>query len=975
MNRPCRDFQNNLTPHLAGELQPAAEKRLLAHLQACPDCQAALAELQPAFEEIRQTLSAAAGEQPRLSPDRRTRILNAARQAAAREYTFADRLARWMDAGFRPSYRIVANAAVILLIVGVLSGLLLPSLSMTRERGRRTAAMNAEKQRIMVETLAREEAEPAMLELQKLEDLPTVVDSISIPAPVAPSPVTGPVGADDFMSGFAMGDVSGSVERKRAAKSDRSDRSDGSDKSDLSYETVVHAVPSEPAPAAAGKPTSTLSLDAPLPTKSPIIFKGLWTGRSNKGRELKSGEKDELNADRDGDITVTVEPATPPVSQPEPTPAPGASTMGRGLIASGPAGGRRSGARDELREKITAGTADGYTIVNGLAKAPKNEESASRSESGKQAGLGDIQAPGWHEGTVGGLVGQSGNGGGGVALGGKLGVTAGDKLALDNQTIKAEVAGSTELAYNFHFSDAETEANGRKAIEKKLSLGAAKGTDEDHKPNTEIKKDTDSDGGLLVSGARGNWENKSEFKALEKKEREAANLFRAYGVNPYVETAKQPFSTFAIDVDTASYTFTRNNLLQGRLPPPESVRTEEIVNFFDYHYSPPPADAMFAVHSQCAPSPFRPGQQLLRIGVKARRLGREENRASVLTFAIDTSGSMSSPERLGLVQQSLALLVDRLSPDDRVAIVQFDSHARLVLDYTRAADKARILAAIRALQTSGSTNLEEGMRLAYESARRAFQPGAGNRVLLLSDGAANLGGSTAEEILAVVADSRRQGIFCSVYGVGRGGLNDAMLESLANKGDGAYVYLDSLAEARRVFVDELAASLNTVAADVKIQVEFAPARVEQYRQIGYENRQLKKEDFRNDAIDAGEVGSGQSVTALYELGLAAGSRGPLGVVRIRYRDLRTGRIEEIAAPLSESMLTPSFSQAEPAFQLAACAAEWAEILRGSPYAEGDDPRELATLLRRAALQYALDGRVQECVRLVETTAQLKRESR
>ena len=461
-------------------------------------------------------------------------------------------------------------------------------------------------------------------------------------------------------------------------------------------------------------------------------------------------------------------------------------------------------------------------------------------------------------------------------------------------------------------------------------------------------------------------------ESREKKEHDSVSLFRAYGVNPTVETAKQPFSTFSIDVDTASYTFTRNSLLQGRLPPPEAVRTEEIVNFFDYHYSPPPAEALFAVHSQCAPAPFRPGQQLLRIGVKARHLGREENRHAVLTFAIDTSGSMSSPERLGLVQQALRLLVDKLSPEDVVGLVQFDNHARLVLDYTRASDKARILKAINALQTSGSTNLEEGMRLAYESARRAFQPGAGNRVLLLSDGAANLGSATADEILAVVADSRRQGIFCSVYGVGRGGLNDAMLETLANKGDGSYVYLDSLDEARRVFVDDLSATLNTVAADVKIQVEFTPSRVEQYRQLGYENRQLKKEDFRDNAIDAGEVGSGQSVTALYELGLAPGSRGPLGVVRIRYRDLRTGRIEEIAAPLAESMLVPAFDQAEPAFQLAACAAEWAEILRGSPYAAGDEASDVAGRLRRAALAFALDSRVQELLRLVETTSQLKR---
>jgi Ca-activated chloride channel family protein len=460
--------------------------------------------------------------------------------------------------------------------------------------------------------------------------------------------------------------------------------------------------------------------------------------------------------------------------------------------------------------------------------------------------------------------------------------------------------------------------------------------------------------------------------APAKPEGPQPSTFRAFGVNDFVETAQQPFSTFSIDVDSAAYSLARNFLNQGQLPPAEAVRTEEIVNTFDYHDTPP-AGALFAVRSECAPSPFGPGLQLLRIGVKARHLGREENRRAVLTFLIDTSGSMSTPDRLGLVKQALRLLVDRLAPDDLVALIQFDSHARLVLDYTRAADKARILQAIAAIQTSGSTNLEEGMRTAYECARRAYQPGAGNRVLILSDGAANLGSSTAEDILAVVAESRKQGIFCSVYGVGRGGYNDVMLEALANKGDGAYVYLDTIDEARRVFVDDLAATLNTVAADVKIQVEFNPARIKVYRQLGYENRKLRKEDFRNDAIDAGEVGSGQAVTALYELSLVPNApHGPFGTVHVRYRDTATGKISEIASPLAESMMRPRLADASPTFKLAAGAAEFAEILRGSPYAEDGDLAEVASLLRPVALDYSLDTRVQELLRLVEKAAVLKR---
>ncbi|MFO7534498.1 MAG: von Willebrand factor type A domain-containing protein, partial [Kiritimatiellia bacterium] len=434
--------------------------------------------------------------------------------------------------------------------------------------------------------------------------------------------------------------------------------------------------------------------------------------------------------------------------------------------------------------------------------------------------------------------------------------------------------------------------------------------------------------------------------------------------------ARQPFSTFSIDVDTASYTLARNYLNQGQLPPPEAVRTEEIVNFFDYSYTPP-AEALFAVHAECAPSPFGPGLRLLRLGVKARRLGREENRRAVLTFAVDTSGSMSAPDRLGLIKQALHLLAERLAPNDLVALVQFDSTARLVLDYTPASDKARFLAAVDALQTSGSTDLEQGARLAYACARRAFQPGAGNRVLLLSDGSANLGGSTAEEILAVAADSRRQGILCSVYGVGRGGFNDVMLETLANRGDGSYVFLDSIQEARRVFVDELAATLNTVAADVKIQVEFNPGRVALYRQLGYENRRLRTEDFRNDAVDAGEVGSGQSVTALYELTTPPETgRGPLAVIRVRFRNLLTGRTEEIAAPVPDSLIRARLADTDASFKLAAGAAEFAELLRGSPFASDGRYADVARLLRPVALEYALDPRVRELLGLVEKAAAL-----
>jgi len=454
--------------------------------------------------------------------------------------------------------------------------------------------------------------------------------------------------------------------------------------------------------------------------------------------------------------------------------------------------------------------------------------------------------------------------------------------------------------------------------------------------------------------------------------------FKAVGVNPFHTAAERPFSTFSIDVDTAAYTVTRNYMSQGFLPPAESVRTEEFVNFFDYAYKPA-KHATFRVYAECAPSRFGRGLHLLKIGIKGRRLGREEQRRAVLTLLIDTSGSMGKPDRLALIKKSLRMLVDKLAPRDLVAIVQYSSHARLVLEHTPVARKERILGVIDGMQCSGSTNLEEGMTRAYSVASRSFVGGAENRVLLLSDGAANLGTLAAADILKKIEKCRKQGIYCSVFGFGIGTYDDTMLETLANKGNGNYAFIDSDDEAKRVFVDDLGATLNTIAADVKIQVEFNPERVRRYRQLGYENRQLKKEDFRNDAVDAGEVGSGQSVTALYELELkgtgswrstvnsqrpVVGKRDELAVVRVRYRRVDTGKVEEIQQRITDSDILEHFKAAPARFRLAACVAEFAEILRVSPFAAGSDCEDVAADLRPVALELELDGRVQELLRMV-----------
>ena len=445
---------------------------------------------------------------------------------------------------------------------------------------------------------------------------------------------------------------------------------------------------------------------------------------------------------------------------------------------------------------------------------------------------------------------------------------------------------------------------------------------------------------------------------------------RGYGVNPFVTVAEDPISTFAVDVDTASYTLVRAHLLRGRLPPPEAVRTEQIVNYFDYGYRAPRRTA-FAVETTLAPTSFGEGR-LLRIGVHGRRLGRDEHRPAVLTFVVDTSGSMDAPDRWGLARESLGLLLDGLGAEDRVAIVQVDSQARLLLPHTPAAERTAIEAVLDSMQCSGATQLEEGIRLGYQVAADGYADGAVNRVILLSDGAANLGSADPEEVLAMLETYRGRGIHCSVFGFGTGTYNDPMLEQLANRGGGPYRFVDSLEEARRLFVDELSTTLQVLASDVKIQVEFDPARVTSYRQLGYENRQLTREQSRDVRVDAGDVGSGESMTALYEVLPTAETGGPLGVVRLRFRDTDSGEVRELAHPIAADG-EPTFEAADTQFRLAAAAAEFAEILRGSPFAEDGSHQAVAEVLRPVAMELQSDARVQELLRLVQRADELMRE--
>ena len=327
----------------------------------------------------------------------------------------------------------------------------------------------------------------------------------------------------------------------------------------------------------------------------------------------------------------------------------------------------------------------------------------------------------------------------------------------------------------------------------------------------------------------------------------------------------EALSTFSIDVDTASYANVRRHLMNGALPSAGAVRIEELINYFDYAYPQPSGAAPFSVTTDVLACPWDARRQLVRIGLKGREVHRHERKDSHLVFLIDVSGSMSSPDKLPLVQRSLRLLTEQLDVRDRVSIVVYAGNEGLVLAPTNGRERGAILAAIDELQSGGSTNGGAGIRLAYKTAREHMVEGGVNRVILCTDGDFNVGTTSRDELVKLVEEERRSGVFLSVLGFGTGNLKDSSIEQLADKGNGAYAYIDSVAEARKVLVEQMSGTLEAIAKDVKIQVEFNPARVQAWRQIGYENRALAHQDFADDTKDAGEIGAGHTVTALYEI--------------------------------------------------------------------------------------------------------------
>ena len=410
--------------------------------------------------------------------------------------------------------------------------------------------------------------------------------------------------------------------------------------------------------------------------------------------------------------------------------------------------------------------------------------------------------------------------------------------------------------------------------------------------------------------------------------------FKGAGTNPFIDTEDDHLSTFGMDVDTGSYSITRRYLMDGYLPPPEAVRVEEFVNSFDYNLDPPSEDA-FAIHIDGAPSKFGEGKrlQLLRIGLRGRVIPDEHRKDATLTFVIDVSGSMEKENRLELVKKALTVLVDQLRPTDKVGIVVYGSRGRLVLPHTGIEQRSKILSTINALKPGGSTNAEEGLRIGYDLAWRNASVNHINRVILCSDGVANVGNTGPDAILKEIRTYVDKGITLSMVGFGMGNYNDVLMERLADTGNGSYAYVDTLSEAKRIFVENLTGTLQVIAKDAKIQVDFNPEVVSRFRLLGYENRRLDHEQFRDDAVDAGEVGSGHQVTALYEVKLHPETTGKLATVSIRYADADNDRVNEVSKDISVSQLHKSFDAAPATFRLAAAVAEFAEILRESYWAK------------------------------------------
>jgi Ca-activated chloride channel homolog len=449
-------------------------------------------------------------------------------------------------------------------------------------------------------------------------------------------------------------------------------------------------------------------------------------------------------------------------------------------------------------------------------------------------------------------------------------------------------------------------------------------------------------------------------------------FFEDYGINGFIETSQDNLSTFAMDVDTASYTLARNYLLQSHImPDPLAIRPEEFINYFPTNYSQPEGDEAFAINLDAAPSPFRDETLLLRVGLQGRSVAATDREPTLLIFVVDVSGSMNMTNRLELAKQSMAMLVHELRQDDRVGIVIYANSASVVLEPTTASNQQQILNAIDSLHTEGSTYAEAGLCLGYQMALNTMQEGDNTRVILVSDGVANVGATGPDAILETIRAGVENDITLSTIGFGMGNFNDVLMEQLANDGNGNYYYVDTPREAQRIFVNNLTSTLQVIAYDAKIQIEFNPDAVTRYRLIGYENRAIADTDFRNDTIDAGEVGAGHTITALYEVELnpQAQPDSTIATAYIRYEDTPSREVVEVNETIALSEVV-AFEETAEDFRLLVAVTEFSELLRQSPFVEDTSYSDVLNIVTGLTLQ---NPDIAELVQMITTAEQLSQQ--
>lgn len=463
-----------------------------------------------------------------------------------------------------------------------------------------------------------------------------------------------------------------------------------------------------------------------------------------------------------------------------------------------------------------------------------------------------------------------------------------------------------------------------------------------------------------------------------------------YDRNGVIQTQLEPVSTFSIDVDTGSYSNVRRLLNSGHLPVADAVRSEEMINYFNYNYPHNgKQNAPFTIHTETGPSPWSSSRQLIKIGIKAVDIEQKQLPPANLVFLIDVSGSMSSPDKLGLLKKSLSLLVSQLRAEDSIALVVYAGASGIVLEPTAGNQKHKIIRALNNLAAGGSTNGGAGIQLAYEVAQQAYKANGINRILLATDGDFNVGTVNFEQLINLVEHKRETGISLSTLGFGTGNYNDKLMEQLADAANGQYSYIDNLNEAQKVLVDEISSSLKTVAKDAKIQIEFNPQLVSEYRLIGYENRLLAKEDFNNDKVDAGDIGAGKTVTALYEIVLKETSKpqidplryqaaqqateddtkaNELAFVKIRYKEPTENHSRLLQQAITKTRAGRTLEQTSADFRFAVSVAGFAELLKGGKYQQNFNYEDVIKLARSSQSKDSFGYRHEflQLVRLTQT---------